>query len=68
MEKVPDIKSRLGQAGMKKRNTSGWYYEVHFEIGMTFDNDSKLYLTFDGNRFQIEAKDLGSEFRPAISN
>jgi hypothetical protein len=68
MENVPDIKRRLEQAGMKKRNTSGWYYEVHFEIGMTFDNDIKFYLIFEGNRFQIEADYLESEFRPEISN
>jgi len=45
---IPDIKARLQKAGMKKRNVQGSYYEVHFDIGMTFDNEIKFYLIFEG--------------------
>jgi hypothetical protein len=33
---------------------------------MTFDNDIKLHLIFDGNRFEIEADYLNPESDPAI--
>jgi hypothetical protein len=66
MERVPDIKSRLEVADMKKWNDTGWYCEVHFEIGMTFDNEIKFYIIVEGNRSQIEAEFLEPEFRPAI--
>lgn len=47
-EKIPDIDSRLERAGMRKRNSRGSSYELHFDVGMTFDNEIKFHLIFEG--------------------
>lgn len=48
-KEIPDIRQQLQRAGMKKKNRSGNdYYEVHFDIGMEFDNEIKFYLIFEG--------------------
>lgn len=48
MNQIEDFRGKLERSGCLKRSSSGWYYEIHFDLVMIFDNQIRFFPMYDG--------------------
>lgn len=48
LNQIEDFRGKLERSGCLKRSSSGWYYEIHFDLVMIFGNQIRFFPMYDG--------------------
>jgi len=48
LNQIEDFRGKLERSGYLKKSSSGWYYEIHFDLVMIFDNQIRFFPMYNG--------------------